>query len=137
MKPKEIQELLDFIASLHQQGVFVINSAVFHSGFLTGSDCYDYQYIQPDTAAHKALFQWRDKFFELCKQFDIKPAEACVQFALRVPGVGSVALSTTSPKRVKQNIDTTTLNIPDAFWDALKAEGLITADPQTNTKAVV
>jgi D-threo-aldose 1-dehydrogenase len=131
------QELLDFIASLHQQGVFVINSAVFHSGFLTGSDCYDYQNIQPDTPAHKALFDWRDKFFELCKRFNILPAEACVQFALNVPGVKSVALNTTAPKRVKKNIEITGLKIPDAFWHALKTEGLITADHPINTEAVV
>lgn len=131
------KELLDFIASLHQQGVFVVNSAVFHSGFLTGSDCYDYQNIQPDTPEHKTLFDWRDKFFELCKRFDILPAEACVQFALNVPGVKSVALNTTAPKRVKKNIDIVGLKIPDAFWQALKAEGLITADYQTDTKAVV
>jgi len=33
------KELLDFIARLHSRGVGLINSAVFHAGFLTGGAC--------------------------------------------------------------------------------------------------
>ena len=36
------KELFDFISSLHQKGVEVINSAVFNGGFLIGSDYYNY-----------------------------------------------------------------------------------------------
>src|SRR5580765_2919192 len=36
-------ELLDFIADLNTRGVFIINSAVFHAGFLTGGKFFDYR----------------------------------------------------------------------------------------------
>ncbi|MCU7552249.1 aldo/keto reductase [Chitinophagaceae bacterium LB-8] len=122
------KELLDFIQELQKKGVTIINSAVFHSGFLIGSDYYDYKLIEPTAPANKALFQWRADFFELCQSFGIKPAAACVQFALKVPGVASVALNTTAQKRVKENIDLASIEIPVEFWTSMKAKGLIRDD---------
>jgi D-threo-aldose 1-dehydrogenase len=43
------QELLDFISELSRRGVHIINSAVFHSGFLVGGDYYDYRRIERGT----------------------------------------------------------------------------------------
>lgn len=122
------KELLDFIHEQEQKGVLIINSAVFHSGFLIGSGYYDYKLIKPDTSAHKAMFQWREDFFKLCKKFEIKPAEACVQFALNIPGVASVALNTSDAKRVKQKLEMAYVKIPDAFWKEMKARGLISKE---------
>lgn len=122
------QELLDFINELHNKGVYIINSAVFHSGFLVGSDYYDYKLITPTTPSNKALLQWRADFFQLCQHFGVKPAEACVQFALKIPGVSSIALNTTSKERVKGNIDLASVAIPDEFWKSMKAKGLIRED---------
>jgi len=119
------QELLDFMMRLDTKGVTIINSAVFHSGFLVGSDYFDYKLVQPDTPKNDALFTWRDEFFEICNQFNIKPATACVQFALHVPGVNSIALNTTHPKRVKENLDIVNAEIPIEFWEALQSKGLI------------
>jgi D-threo-aldose 1-dehydrogenase len=119
------QELLNFILETDSKGICVINSAVFHSGFLVGSDYFDYQLIKRGTPKNDALFKWREIFFETCEQFNVKPAEACVQFALNVPGVRSVALNTTDTKRVQENIEMTDVEIPLEFWEALKSKGLI------------
>lgn len=122
---KHPAELLEFMQELDKKGVFIINSAVFQSGFLVGSDYYDYKLVSRDNPEGRELFWWREAFFKLCRQYGIKPAEACVQFALRVPGVKSIALNTTSAKRVKENIEMVNLKIPNEFWEAMKAEGLI------------
>lgn len=119
------QELLDFIQEMESKGVHVINSAVFHSGFLVGSDYFDYTKIKRGTPETDALFEWRDEFFEVCKQFGVKPAEACVQFALNVPGVKSIALNTTDVKRVKENLEMATAELPVEFWETMQAKGLI------------
>lgn len=118
-------ELLDFIMEMKGKGVYVINSAVFHSGFLVGSDFFDYQLVKPGTPASDALLKWREDFFRTCKHFDVQPAEACVQFAIKVPGVGSIALNTTHASRVKQNIEMVNADIPVQFWQALAAKHLI------------
>ena len=118
------QELLDFILKMESKGVHVINSAVFHSGFLVGSDYFDYQLIKPGNPQSDALFKWREEFFYVCSQFSVKPVEACVQFALNVPGVKSIALNTTDVKRVKENLEMANVAIPVEFWQALQSKGL-------------
>ena len=122
------QELLDFIVEMEKKGVYVINSAVFHSGFLVGGNYFDYKLINPGTPQPDALLQWRKTFFETCNEFKIKPAEASAQFALRVPGVKSIALSTTHAHRVKENLELIQADIPAQFWQALKAKGLISVN---------
>ena len=119
------KELISFIAELHKKGVSVINSAVFNGGFLIGGDHYNYRYIDKTSEEGEALYDWRDRFFRLCESFKITPAEACFNFGFNIPGVTSVALSTTHPDKVKQNIDMVSREIPEAFWDAMKKEKLI------------
>lgn len=116
-------ELLDFIASLQARGVGMVNSAVFNAGFLTGGKWFDYR--QPDPVADADLFRWRAKFFDVCRRFDVVPADACVQFGLAVPGIVAVALNTEKPSRIADNVRSVTVEIPSAFWSALKDEELI------------
>lgn len=119
------QELLDFIALLASQNVSVINSAVFNGGFLTGSDYFNYQLADPDSASGRLLYDWRDRFYKLCLQYNIKPAEACVDFGLHIPGVESIAMNTTRPEKVQVNIAMANQQIPEGFWKAMQEEGLI------------
>ena len=119
------RELLDFIEEMESKGVYVINSAIFHSGFLVGSDYFDYKKIKRGNSKEDALFKWRDEFFEVCNQFEVKPAEACVQFALNVPGVKSIALNTTETKRVKENMEMANAELPVEFWETMHSKGLI------------
>ncbi|HSC55018.1 MAG TPA: aldo/keto reductase [Phnomibacter sp.] len=117
--------LLDFVQQLHEKGTTIINSAVFNGGFLVGRDHFNYQFVDKETTAGAALFEWRNKFFDLCAEFNIKPAEACFNFGSHVPGVTSVAVSTGDPNRVKQNIDMASRQIPVEFWKQMKAQGLL------------
>lgn len=119
------KELLDFMLRLEQDAVMIINAAVFHSGFLVGGEYYDYKLVKPGTAESEALYKWRNDFFSVCKNHGIKPAAACIQFGLHAPGVKSIALNTTEVRRVKENIDFATTEIPLPFWEELKAKGLI------------
>jgi D-threo-aldose 1-dehydrogenase len=121
-------ELLNFVERLHRDCVTVINSAVFHGGFLIGSNYFNYQPISKDDPEHQALLQWREKYNAVCSEFQIKPAEACVYFALNIPGITSVALNSSSPQRTKQNVTLAQAIIPKAFWAKMKEEGLIDKD---------
>ena len=116
-------ELLELIARLHARGVGMVNSAVFNAGFLTGGKWFDYRQLDP--VADAALFAWREKFFVVCQQHAVKPAEACVQFGLALPGVVAVALNTEKPDRIAANVASTTARLPSEFWCALKTAGLI------------
>lgn len=121
-------DLLEFMDKLHKKGVSIINSAVFHAGFLTGGSFFDYKLIQPDTEENKAKFKWRDDFNTICNKFDIKPATACVQFGMTAPGVVSISLNTSAPKRVKDNVASVVAEIPKGFWAEMVQKGLISKD---------
>ncbi|OPZ25971.1 MAG: Pyridoxal 4-dehydrogenase [Lentisphaerae bacterium ADurb.BinA184] len=120
------RELLDFAAGLHRAGTGIINSAVFNAGFLTGGAYFDYR--RPDPVADAALFAWRERFLAVCGRFAVRPADACVRFALSPPGVVSIALNTGRPERIRGNVASVQAVIPDGFWLALKDAGLIARD---------
>jgi D-threo-aldose 1-dehydrogenase len=119
------QELLDFISGLRRRGVHVINSAVFHSGFLVGGDYYDYHRVEHDTPQGDALLKWREDFFAICNQYNVDPAVACVQFALNVPGVKSIALNTMQLRHVRSNLSMIHAEVPTAFWEELTSRNLV------------
>lgn len=116
--------LLDFIAEMDRRGIYVINSAVFHSGFLVGSNYFDYRLIESGNSQSDALLKWREDFFKVCSEFSVTPAQACVQFGLNVPGVKSIALNTTDANRVQSNLAMINTNIPTQFWQELKNRNL-------------
>jgi D-threo-aldose 1-dehydrogenase len=119
-------ELLAFVEELHARGVGIINSAVFHAGFLTGGEWFDYR--RPDPVREAALFAWREKFHAACRRFGARPADVCVQFGLAVPGVVAVALNTGNPARIAENVASATRPLPPELWRALKEEQLVRRD---------
>jgi D-threo-aldose 1-dehydrogenase len=121
-------ELIKFMDELEQKQIAIINSAVFNAGFLTGGDYFDYRKLNPENDAEQKLFQWREKFFAICGQFRVTAAEACVQFGLSHPNITSLAMSTSKPERIKQNVALISKEISADFWVALRKAGLISKD---------
>jgi D-threo-aldose 1-dehydrogenase len=121
--PPDVVLLVD---QLVNRGVTVINSAVFHAGFLTGGRYFDYRVATPEV--DKPLFAWRESFLTLCRRNGVSPIVACVQFALSPPGVAAVALNTSRPDRIAENVAAMEANVPDAFWLDAKKAGLIADD---------
>lgn len=109
-------ELALFMHDLQRRGVYVINSAVFNGGFLTGGDYYNYKPVDSEKEEGQALLTWRERFFTLCTKYGITPATACVRFGLTAPGVKSIALSTSRPEQVEKNLMMTKAEIPESFW---------------------
>jgi D-threo-aldose 1-dehydrogenase len=121
-------DLLAFMSDLQAKGISIINSAVFNAGFLTGGNFYNYKEVGTISAQDKTLLEWREKFNAICKAHNIVPAVACVNFGLNMPGVTSIALNTTNPARVKNNVGMAQAIIPPGYWEALVHEGLIQAN---------
>jgi len=119
-------ELLAFMQKLQQEGTIIINSAVFNGGFLTGGDYYNYHLIDAETPEGKALYHWRESFYALCNKHQLEPAAVCVKFGMAAPGVHSLALNSSNPKRVAQNLNMVQAIIPSRFWDEMYEQQLIT-----------
>ena len=125
---KHPPELLKFMIKLFHKGIGIINSAVFNAGFLIGGDYFDYKRIQPDSPVNRKIFKWREDFFEICNRHEIQPATACIHFGMTPPGVVSISLNTSNPKRVKDNVKSVIADIPAAFYQKMKEKGLISKD---------
>jgi D-threo-aldose 1-dehydrogenase len=120
------KELIAFIAQLNNDGVTVINSAVFNGGFLIGSDFYNYQKVNANTTKGNDLYLWRYKFYSICKKFSVEPAQACFDFGFKIPGIRAIALNTTKPEKIKTNVAMVNNKIPQGFWQAMHEAKLIT-----------
>jgi D-threo-aldose 1-dehydrogenase len=122
------EDVVRFVDRLQRQGIGVVNSAVFHAGFLTGGEFFDYRRLDPGSRADRPLHAWRERFNAVCRAHDVSPAAACVRFALSHPGVACVALNTSRPEQVRANAALGDARPPSRFWSALKDAGLVRRD---------
>jgi D-threo-aldose 1-dehydrogenase len=120
--------IIGFMEQLKNNGVGIINSAIFNAGFLTGGRYFDYRLTDPANPDDQPLFRWRDKFFSICWKHQIEPGDACLKFALSAPQITAVALNPSKPHRMAHNKTVLEATFPQAFWADLKNEKVI--DPE-------
>ncbi|MFC2081130.1 aldo/keto reductase [Bacteroidota bacterium] len=120
--------LITFIDHLNRDAVGIINSAVFHGGFLTGGNLFDYQDIRPKSEKGKIIYPWREKFKLICERHGVEPGDACIQFGLSHPAIVSMALNTSKPGKMNRNVEILQRIIPKGFWTEMKEEGLIDSE---------
>jgi len=120
--------IIEFLKQLEEDGVGIINSAIFNAGFLSGGDYFDYRIADPENPEDQPLFAWREKFFAVCRKHRIEPGDACLKFALSAPQIAAVALNPGKPKRMAHNKEVLNEKLPSCFWQELKIEGII--DPE-------
>ncbi len=121
-------ELVEYLDTLAERNVALINSALTHGGFLVGGDFLDYRRVDPNNEADAERLLWREKFTATCARFEASPFDVAVAFGVTHPGVSSVALSTSRPERVQSMIDAATKSLPPGIWSALKDQHLVDAD---------
>jgi len=121
-------EILQFMDQLEEDGVGIINSAVFHGGFLTGGDKFDYLEVDAASEMGQKLIVWREAFEVLCREHLVSPGDAALHFGLSHPAVVSIALNTSKPEKMKRNVEILQKKIPESFWKAMKEKGLMDPD---------
>ncbi len=118
-------ELVDYISDLRDRNKHVINSAIFHGGFLLGSHFLDYKPLDRQIASHAAAIKWRDTYNKICLRWNITPFQAGLSFALSHPGIKSIALSSTNPARIAEQSRQVETIVDQGFWLDLKQHQLI------------
>ena len=116
-------ELRSFMRQLKDDGVGIIDSALFNGGFLTGGSMLDYHKADPVRDA--ALFQKRADYLAVCGDFSIDPAAAAVEYGFHQPGVVAVSLNTSDPARIPVNAAYARYRSPAEFWAELKRRKVI------------
>ena len=105
----------------------VFNSGILATGVVPGAK---YNYLEPSPQVIARVRRLED----LCRRHDVPLAAAALQFPLAHPAVAAVLPGGTSPDQVRRNVGLLDLEISDAFWQELRAEGLIREEAPTPSR---
>jgi D-threo-aldose 1-dehydrogenase len=117
------------MAACAARGIGVIIGAPFASGILAtgpgGKARYDYAVASAEVQAKVLALQ------EVCREHGVSLPAAALQFPLAHSSVVSIVPGAARASEIAQNVAALCAAIPEAFWAALKARGLI--DPEAPT----
>lgn len=91
-------------------------------------------WIRTPLTAQEPTFEpgvWKNLQHNARQQIGYHQIMAAIRFALAIPGIHSIALSSSSPERTRENLQMTRAHIPEAFWGEMKARGLLPANATT------
>jgi D-threo-aldose 1-dehydrogenase len=121
-------ELVELISSLAARDIAVINSALFHGGFLLGGQLYNYRPVEPTNTADAALLSARSQLANACSELGYSVFDIGVAFGQSHPGIKAIALSSSRADRVAGHVQAVERVIPDEVWRELRARNLIRND---------
>jgi D-threo-aldose 1-dehydrogenase len=104
---------------VRQRGAHVVLGGPFNSGFLAGGEHYDYQPAKPEQHQH------RERLRQVAARHGVDLAAAALQFGAGASGGGgddSGRQQSGAPAPQRGLMD---MAIPAAFWEELRAEGLV------------
>ena len=121
------QTALDELLPLcEQKGIAIIAGGTYNSGILAsgskgGADGARYNYAEapPEIVARV------QKLEQLAAAHSVDLRAASSQFVLAHPVVACIVPGTRRPERVLQNLDLCRVEIPSAFWQELRDQGLV------------
>jgi D-threo-aldose 1-dehydrogenase len=107
-----------------ENGVRIVNAAVFNSGLLATNDPgsssrYEYGGVPADVLARV------QSIAAVAREFGVELPAAALQYTLRDPLVATVVVGGSTPEQLRQNADRMQADIPEEFWQRLATEGLI------------
>jgi D-threo-aldose 1-dehydrogenase len=105
-----------------ERGVHVVLGGPLNSGFLAGGDHYDYAPASPARHAQ------RERLRQVAARHHVDLAAAALQFGVAHPVVAATIPGASSPEHVRRNATRMHMELPPAFWDDVRAEGLVAAD---------
>ncbi|WP_338761702.1 aldo/keto reductase [Massilia sp. METH4] len=102
-----------------ERGANVVIGGPFNSGFLAGGNNYDYGPAKPEHHQH------RDRLRQVAARYNVDLPAAALQFGLAHPVVVATIPGASSPEHLRRNAALMNVEIPEAFWQDLLAEGLL------------
>ena len=117
-------------------GTCVIVGGPYNSGILaTGTRGHQTMYYDYGIAP-KSVVERVQNIESCCDRHGISLPCAALRFPLGHPQVASVIPGLGSAQRIQQTLELYRREIPDAFWEDLKANGLLRADAPVPTRVV-
>ena len=114
----------EVLPACRERGTGIVAASVFNSGLLASSEPrrdgrYEYGEL-PDELWDRVV-----RIARICTAHDVPLPAAAVQFPLRSDLVRSVVVGGSRPAQLRQNAQFAAVDIPEALWEELAAEGLI------------
>jgi D-threo-aldose 1-dehydrogenase len=111
------------IEHARERGIAVVAGGVFNSGVLAAwpqpAPTFGYQ------PANDAVLARTARIAAICNAHRVPIAAPALQFVLANPAIATVLIGPRSVRELHANLDALRLPIPEAFWSALEADGLI------------
>ena len=124
----EQMPLDDLFPRCAEAGTAIVVGGPFNSGILAAGTRSGVTPIFNYQAAPKAVIEKVAAIEDICDKYRLPLAAAALQFPLAHPLVASVIPGLDSPERVAQALALYRTPIPPAFWNDLKAHGLLRRD---------
>lgn len=118
-------ELRQFMDKLAARQIGVLNSALFHGGFLVGGEFFDYRKLRLDDPSDQNRVAWRTRFWDICHKHQASPFEAAVAFGRTHSAIHAIALSSSRADRIASHIEAVEIQMPAELWQDLYATGMI------------
>ncbi|PQO94891.1 D-threo-aldose 1-dehydrogenase [Massilia phosphatilytica] len=115
----ETTPLAEFFPLCAERSAHVVLGGPFNSGFLAGGEHYDYRPATPEQHAR------RDRLRQAGARHGVDLAAAALQFGLAHPVVAATIPGASSPEHLRRNAALMHIEIPAAFWEELRTEGLV------------
>ncbi len=118
------------IALARERGVAVMNAAPYAGGvFAKGSgEMPRYVYQEADDAALEPV----RRVEALCREHDVAPGAAALQFSMRDARIAATICGVSKPERVDQTLAWAQVDVPQALWDALAKLPHSSDDPEAS-----
>ncbi len=125
----EQEALRDLLPYAEEKGIGMILGGVYNSGILaTGSvPGARYNYGEPS----EEILQQVREIEAVTTSFDIPLRQAALQFVFGHSAVAAVVLGAVLPSEIVQNCNDIEREIPDALWEKLRSQGLISLEAPT------
>lgn len=125
----EQESLQSLLPLCQKRGIGIVLGGPYNSGILAGGAKPGAQYNYSD--APKEIVEKVSKINAVCQSHNVSMAAAALQFPLHHPSVMSVIPGGQSVAEVSSNRAYLDIDIPQALWSDLKAQGLMRDDAPT------
>lgn len=114
------------LPAARKKGVsFVVGSAL-NAGFLGGAGRYNYG--EENTLIDRDKLAKRDRLHEIAHEHGVDVLAASLQFSLAPDVASALIVGVSTPEHILADHAAMRAKIPRAFWDTLRAEGILHAD---------
>ncbi|UAW99656.1 aldo/keto reductase [Halopseudomonas nanhaiensis] len=117
---KHADALNNLFPLAEQRDVTFVLGAPLNSGYLAGSDYYNYSRDVPDEMRQK-----RDRYRQLARDHEVDLRTAALQFCNAPSVVSSVLHGASTPEQVRENVASMSASVPADFWKSAKEKGLM------------